>query len=134
MVKTAPTIDKDGPQKNRKEHGGERTACGLYKFGKYKSQLNKLPMHLCITGIVGKQERIISMKFNTVVTFRERRKGLRGPSLFVMCYSKNLRQMWKILRSVMLGGGAGYLFEILLGVHFCMLKYFKINTKKDSVP
>lgn len=91
-------------------------------------------MHLCITGIVGKQERIISMKFNTVVTFRERRKGLRGPSLFVMCYSKNLRQMWKILRSVMLGGGAGYLFEILLGMHFCMLKYFKINTKKDSVP
>lgn len=90
-------------------------------------------MHLCITGIVGKQERIISMKFNTVVTFREGRRDSGAPSLFVMCYFKNLRQMWKILRSVMLGAGAGYLFEILFGVHFCMLKSFKINTKKDSV-
>lgn len=33
----------------------------------------------------------------------------------------------------MLGGRAAYLFEILFGVHFCMLKHFKINTKKDSV-
>jgi len=64
-------------------------------------------MHLCITGIVGKQEQIISMKSNIVVTFREGRRGSGAPSLFVMCYFKNLRQMWKILRSVMLGGEPG---------------------------
>ena len=33
----------------------------------------------------------------------------------------------------MLGGGYKALFEILFYLHFCMLKYFKINKEKKEV-